>query len=1246
VRTRPAGSGGSSLRELAGGKGLPLAGDRVGSFVLEEPIGVGGMGAVFRALDLRLDRHVALKLLPPEQAGDPEVVQRFYQEARAAARLDHENIARAYTIGHDGPHHFIAFEYIEGTNIRQRVAESGPLTVAEAVNYTLQIAGALVHAAERGVVHRDIKPSNIIVTPAGRAKLVDMGLARRFERGGSADDGLTQSGMTLGTFDYISPEQARDPRDVDVRSDLYSLGCTLFHMLTGRPPFPEGTVLQKLLQHQAEPPPDVRSINPAVPADLAAILAKLMAKDRDRRYQTPEQLVRDLLTIAGTLGLRSISPEGLVWMSARPPASWERHLVWGVPALALALVVVFLVWWGQPPEPATGPAPTLPALEAAVPPAPGRSSPRQADGPEPPSAATPEAESSPAVAADPTPLPTETTARTSAELVEALRNPTPGLVITLAAEGPFELPPVGFDANPNGSPPPALLRDVTLRAAPDVRPVLRPAAPLDPPPSEQALLALGRGRVELEGIVFQLDESRQEGSLAAIRAEGTELVVRRCAFRVLGARDDAGRLSAIRLTEAEAPTTQLERPAATTVEECHFDGGQTALWSRGMLDIQFRDCTFGPTSLAFWLDNAGASQPVPARLGLRHASIICGNGTVFRVNGTSAALRLDDCVVAPIRDALVTLVATDDPARLDWLGRSNLYSRIDTYLLPTRNGTSRPSIRRFDVWAEDDTRHRERESAATLASVWARSDPAADLARGDPSSAFQLDTREAPRPDVGARRGPFGSLSSNAGLLALGNPAISPAYPATRATAENREPEPVEPPQAEEDPIETMPEPMTVALPPMERDVMPPGPEMPPAPGTEAVSPPSGVAAPATPGRTLRDPFLNETVIGPTRPAGRHAEPAPAPAAPGEIRSERALIEALRGREPPLEPIRLAAGAEFQLSSSDLRGPGRWVVRGPGEPGAARPVIRFRPGLADRELARPWTALFRLASASLELQDVDLVVEAGSDRSWAVFALGAGADLNLVRCTVTLRGDAPRSAVVAVVGPDASRREAVEPQGAGVASVRATDCLLRCGSDLIDVAAGSRLDAALENTVVATAGALAHGHGSARGEIPEPLKIVLRQVSARVAGGLVRLESTADGPELPLAEVVARDSILATTPDGSPLFRVDGQADIDRQRDRIRWEGHGVSYHQIETYRRDQTSEPGSVPVRFDRPNWELAVGPREDAAFHGELRFVNPWDGTRRPWELVPDDMRLEPGSPARTSSPDLARIPTPPAS
>ena len=348
-----------ALAQTGPAAALPQPGDLIGAFLLEEAIGAGGMGAVFQAHDAQLDRHVALKLLPLDQTGDPEVVQRFYQEGRSAARLDHENIARVYSIGQDGPNHYIAFEYIEGITVRRRVDENGPLPVSEAVDITLQIAQALVHAASRGVVHRDIKPSNIILTPQGRAKLVDMGLARRFER--DADHGLTQSGMTLGTFDYISPEQARDPRDVDVRSDLYSLGCTLFQMLTGRPPFPGGTVLQKLLQHQEEPPPEIRGLNPAVPAELAKIITKLMAKDPDRRYQSPEQLVRDLLAIAGRLGLAVTPAEQHAWMAASQRVTWERHLVWFFPALAFLVVVAGLVWWGReqnaplPSEPGIGP---------------------------------------------------------------------------------------------------------------------------------------------------------------------------------------------------------------------------------------------------------------------------------------------------------------------------------------------------------------------------------------------------------------------------------------------------------------------------------------------------------------------------------------------------------------------------------------------------------------------------------------------------------------------------------------------------------------------------------------------------------------------------------------------------------------------------------------------------------------------------------------------------------------------------
>jgi len=260
-----------------------VRGRRLAHFELIEPIGVGGMAAVIRARDTQLDRIVALKILPPEMAANPENILRFHQEARAAAKLDHENIARVFFYGEDQGLHFIAFEFVEGETLRALVERRGPLPVAEAINYLLQIATGLAHAAERGVVHRDIKPSNIIITPTGRAKLVDMGLAR--SQSPQADIALTQSGVTLGTFDYISPEQALEPRDADVRSDIYSLGCTFYHVLTGQPPVPEGTAARKLHHHQNVGPIDPRQLNPEIPDEVAGILARMIAKDPKYRYQ-------------------------------------------------------------------------------------------------------------------------------------------------------------------------------------------------------------------------------------------------------------------------------------------------------------------------------------------------------------------------------------------------------------------------------------------------------------------------------------------------------------------------------------------------------------------------------------------------------------------------------------------------------------------------------------------------------------------------------------------------------------------------------------------------------------------------------------------------------------------------------------------------------------------------------------------------------------------------------------------------
>lgn len=333
---------GSSEEDLSGPASSP-EGFELGHFVLQERIGIGGMGAVFRALDTRLQRIVALKVLGPAQSRDEQSVKRFQNEASAAARLDHDNIARVYYIGEDHGLHFIAFEYITGTNLRDLIRDKGPVSPADAVNYTLQIASALNHTHAASVVHRDIKPSNIIIMPSGRAKLVDLGLARK-QNSDSAHD-LTLAGTTLGTFDYISPEQAKDPRSVDVRSDIYSLGCTLYHALTGMPPYPEGTVLQKLLDHQGKDAPDPAQKNPRVPEALSVICRKMMASDPNKRYATPEILLRDLLPIAHRMGLRGLPADGLVWRNITPPKEtfWQKHFGWVASAVAL-LVIVFVIW--------------------------------------------------------------------------------------------------------------------------------------------------------------------------------------------------------------------------------------------------------------------------------------------------------------------------------------------------------------------------------------------------------------------------------------------------------------------------------------------------------------------------------------------------------------------------------------------------------------------------------------------------------------------------------------------------------------------------------------------------------------------------------------------------------------------------------------------------------------------------------------------------------------------------------------
>jgi serine/threonine protein kinase len=324
--------------------GRSMEGRALGPYRLLEFVGGGGMGVVFRALDSTLDRIVAVKVLSRQQSSDQEMLKRFRNEAQSAARLDHENIGRVHAVGSDDGWHYIVFEYIEGTNLRDVIARSGPFDLSRTIDVTVQLADALEHASQRDVVHRDIKPSNIIITPTGRARIVDMGLARLHQV--ADDNDLTASGMTLGTFDYISPEQARDPREADVRSDLYSLGCTIFFMLAGRPPFADGTMVQKLLQHQQDEPPAIETLRPDIPRQFGEIIRRLMRKDPRERYQRPAELVADVLECADDLGIELSGPRPTVAPLPGPQRYRVRnHLPWLVPVALFAATVFMLRIW-------------------------------------------------------------------------------------------------------------------------------------------------------------------------------------------------------------------------------------------------------------------------------------------------------------------------------------------------------------------------------------------------------------------------------------------------------------------------------------------------------------------------------------------------------------------------------------------------------------------------------------------------------------------------------------------------------------------------------------------------------------------------------------------------------------------------------------------------------------------------------------------------------------------------------------
>jgi serine/threonine protein kinase len=257
----------------------------LGKYKLLRHLGRGGMSNVYLAEHVMMRRLVAVKVLPEKKVEDSSYLERFKLEARAAAALDHPNIVRAYDIDQDGKNYYLVMEYVEGRDLHSMVQEDGPLDYDQAADYIAQVASGIQHAHDAGLIHRDIKPANCLVDRKNTVKILDLGLAK-FSQDDLPSLTIAHDENVLGTADYLAPEQALNSHNVDRRVDIYSLGCTLYYLLTGHPPFPEGTLPQRLMMHQTKTPASIFKDRPDAPKDLVDLCTRMMAKSPDARVQT------------------------------------------------------------------------------------------------------------------------------------------------------------------------------------------------------------------------------------------------------------------------------------------------------------------------------------------------------------------------------------------------------------------------------------------------------------------------------------------------------------------------------------------------------------------------------------------------------------------------------------------------------------------------------------------------------------------------------------------------------------------------------------------------------------------------------------------------------------------------------------------------------------------------------------------------------------------------------------------------
>ncbi len=1194
------GQEGSTVHRFGSGQGesdrqaqMPRPGTRLGGYELGPPIGTGGMATVYAAKDLSLERTVAIKILPPDSSHDNEVLQRFLMEGKSAAQLDHSNIAHIYAIGHDSGYYYLVFEFIEGRTIRQWIEENGKIDVGLVLRWSIQIADALAHADHRGVVHRDIKPSNLIITRDGTVKLVDLGLARRYETHGHAD--LTQSGVTLGTFDYISPEQARDPRNVDIRSDLYSLGCTMFHMLAGVPPFPGQNVVQKLLQHQEKTPPDLHALNPDVPKPLCELISRLMAKSPADRPPAAEVCAHELRLIERSLPVDTVSM-GL----------FQKHGFWDTSSgvfnwLSAILTISLIVATGGLVMSQRQNRQIINDFSVSQ----GLSSTDRRFFDPGNSGSTAKTDSQDVKPLSPGKI---FRIKSQAEFLEAYRLASPGSSILLATNDPIELEPDEL--------PELTDTDLTIAADAGATPTIRLRQDGVNMPAkdnvgehETAIFRFRRSRIQLQGIKFDIRTSSANELNDVIIASACDLLIRDCGFvsENISGIDLASYIHVIRSINDDVIGW-----CPTRIETCQFSGSRLMVRATGPLDLNLSNSAKIGSEPVVWVDQSENNEEWPCHLQLDHLSVMATGWTpMFELGNSIPRIRVQNSIFAPRPGGQISLVSCRSPKNLDWFGRNNVYGEVTVFLETVRFNQE---ILEFPAWRESGGVTREQNSMATSLSVFGPVDSQILALQDRWSDAFTMNP------------GPWQSMS--AGVKSWANSqrlkGIEVAFSSTSSgnLLENAE-KPIDSNSKDSvDPIATN----TIQA------------NSENSPKTNQSNTLTASKTPLKPVESISNNSTVSELVGPVRPVENRSVNQDIAKTDNKklpnqsVTDESSFVSQVKDAEKSGSVINLASGAMINIQALLQFTAGKWQINA--DSGEKRPKIDLT---AIKNLSG--SALMKLSGgASLRFRGIDFIWRPSDPRLSRIFELENGAQLTLEDCSITVASDEDQTVVFRI-----SEFQDQVFTNTQKTFLRVIDSIVRTEGKVIEVQANTRSELDLANSLLVSGNALISLLPVEQMQSAQNTRMQLTQSTAILKTSLVDISIANRVLDLPRLQIQARRTILSTQPENNKaLIDVRGGEPNQIQNETLFWDGDEVAYDQWAFYRTDMNDQSGQMMKRQNREEWQLNHATNDTQSVHGNLQFKNNfWMSGKSLWQAEAIDFEQDEASLANGLGARLEQLP-----